>query len=87
MIREVRRYQQEEKDIAEERQQSEEEEENNENDDDFEVEPPVIVFNPRVPRWRQPLKNPDFSNTKPDDRCPCGSGRKYKNCHGRGKPA
>ncbi len=26
----------------------------------------------------------DFSNVKPDDRCPCGSGRKYKNCHGKG---
>lgn len=37
---------------------------------------------PGIPRWRQPLKNLDFSNVKPDDRCPCGSGRKYKNCHG-----
>ena len=37
---------------------------------------------PGIPRWRQPLKALDFSNTKPDDRCPCGSGRKYKNCHG-----
>jgi hypothetical protein len=38
---------------------------------------------PGVPRWRQPLKKLDFSNVKPDDLCPCGSGRKYKNCHGR----
>lgn len=38
---------------------------------------------PGIPRWRQPLKKVDFSNVKPDDRCPCGSGRKYKNCHGR----
>jgi hypothetical protein len=52
-------------------------------DEDDEEEPPVIVVNPRIPRWRQPLKNVDFSDTKPDDRCPCGSGRKYKNCHGR----
>ncbi len=37
---------------------------------------------PGIPRWRQPLKTMDFSNVKPDDRCPCGSGRKYKNCHG-----
>jgi hypothetical protein len=37
---------------------------------------------PGIPRWRQPLKTLDFSNVKPDDRCPCGSGRKYKNCHG-----
>lgn len=35
-----------------------------------------------IPRWRRPSKNLDFSNSKPDDRCPCGSGRKYKNCHG-----
>lgn len=35
-----------------------------------------------IPRWRRPAKNPDFSNVDPNDRCPCGSGRKYKNCHG-----
>lgn len=36
-----------------------------------------------IPRWRRPLKTLDFSNVKPDDRCPCGSGRKFKNCHGK----
>lgn len=25
----------------------------------------------------------DFSNVKRNDPCPCGSGKKYKNCHGR----
>lgn len=25
----------------------------------------------------------DFSNVKRNDRCPCGSGKKFKNCHGR----
>jgi len=54
---------------------------NDEYDDEEDDEPPVFV-NPAIPRWRQPLKQVDFSNTKPDDRCPCGSGRKYKNCHG-----
>ena len=56
----------------------------NEWDDELEEDektPAAIVY-PGIPRWRQPLKNVDFSNTKPDDRCPCGSGRKYKNCHG-----
>jgi hypothetical protein len=48
-----------------------------ENEDDAE-----LAINPSIPLWRQPLKNIDFSNAKPDDRCPCGSGRKYKNCHG-----
>ena len=52
-------------------------------DDDDEDDEPIIY--PGIPRWRQPLKTPDFSNAKPDDRCPCGSGRKYKNCHGRKK--
>ncbi|MEK7439732.1 MAG: SEC-C domain-containing protein [Chloroflexota bacterium] len=36
-----------------------------------------------IPRWRRPLRQIDFSNARPDDLCPCGSGRKYKNCHGR----
>ncbi len=41
---------------------------------------------PAIPRWRQPIKRADrFANAKPDDRCPCGSGHKYKDCHGRGK--
>lgn len=48
-------------------------------DEDDEEEPNLY---PGIPRWRQPVKTLDFSNTKPDDRCPCGSGRKYKNCHG-----
>jgi hypothetical protein len=38
---------------------------------------------PGIPHWRRPLKTLDFSSVKPDDRCPCGSGRKYKNCHGK----
>jgi hypothetical protein len=63
-------------------------EEDDEDETEFEVEEvdeePVIY--PSIPRWRQPLKNPDFSNTRPDDRCPCGSGRKYKNCHGAKRP-
>lgn len=68
----------------------EEEDEFDFDEDDFdekffeEDNEPVIY--PGIPRWRQPLKTPDFSNVKPDDRCPCGSGRKYKNCHGRKKP-
>ncbi|MFH1907479.1 MAG: SEC-C domain-containing protein [Chloroflexota bacterium] len=57
----------------------EEYDEDNEDEEDDEDELP---FYPGVPRWRQPLKSVDFSDTKPDDRCPCGSGRKYKNCHG-----
>ena len=55
-------------------------------DEEYYEEDDEPVTYPGIPRWRQPLKTPDFSSVKPDDRCPCGSGRKYKNCHGRKKP-
>jgi hypothetical protein len=35
-----------------------------------------------IPRWRRPLKKIDFINVKPNDPCPCGSGRRFQNCHG-----
>jgi len=57
-------------------------EEYDEDNEDEENDEDELPFYPGVPRWRQPLKSVDFSDTKPDDRCPCGSGRKYKNCHG-----
>ena len=58
-------------------------EDDDEDETEFEVEDvdEEQVIHPSIPRWRQPLKTPDFSNTRPDDRCPCGSSRKYKNCH------
>ena len=63
-------------------------EDDDEDEEEFDVEDadeePVVYAN--IPLWRQSLKNPDFSNTRPDDRCPCGSGRKYKNCHGAKHP-
>ncbi len=55
-------------------------------DDEEEDDDEESIIYPGIPRWRQPLKNVDFANAKPDDRCPCGSGRKYKNCHGAKKP-
>ena len=61
-----------EKDFEDAEEEEEEEEE--------EVE---AVDYSSIPRWRRPLRQIDFSNAQPDDRCPCGSGRKYKNCHGR----
>lgn len=62
--------------------EDDDEDEYDDEDEEEEEEEPVVYVNPRIPRWRQPLKTPDFSQAKPDDRCPCGSGRKYKNCHG-----
>jgi hypothetical protein len=52
-------------------------------DDEEDDEPPLIY--PGIPRWRQPKKSQNFSKANPDDRCPCGSGRKSKNCHGTKK--
>ncbi len=60
----------------------EEYDEDYEDEDEDDEEEDELPFHPGVPRWRQPLKPVDFSDSKPDDRCPCGSGRKYKNCHG-----
>jgi F0F1-type ATP synthase assembly protein I len=34
-------------------------------------------------RWRKAARRDDIPVVDPDERCPCGSGRKYKNCHGR----
>jgi len=53
-----------------------------EEDDELSDKDMDDVF-PGIPLWRRPLKTLDFSNVRPDDRCPCGSGRKFKNCHGR----
>ncbi|MBU0510411.1 MAG: SEC-C domain-containing protein [Chloroflexi bacterium] len=38
---------------------------------------------PGVPRWRQSSRPIRIPKVAPDERCPCGSGKKYKNCHGR----
>ena len=53
--------------------------------DDDEIAENMEAINNRyagIPCWRRSTRNLDFSKEKPDDRCPCGSGRKYKNCHG-----
>ncbi len=64
-----------------------EEEEIDDSDDEEEEEEEVDEEEepgsyPSIPRWRQSPKSVDFSTAQPNDRCPCGSGRKYKNCHG-----
>ncbi|GAB4503710.1 MAG: hypothetical protein Fur0043_07020 [Anaerolineales bacterium] len=55
-------------------------------DDDFGKEEEKSNAYPGIPRWRQPLKQVDFSKARPNDLCPCGSGRKFKNCHGAKRP-
>jgi hypothetical protein len=61
--------------------EDEEWDEDDEEDDDMEEQEGEDEF-AGIPLWRRPLRKIDFSDVKPNDRCPCGSGRKYKNCHG-----
>lgn len=56
-----------------------EDDEDEEDEEEYLDDPPVSA----IPLWRQPLKTANFQNVNPNDRCPCGSGRKYKICHGR----
>jgi len=69
--------------------EDDEDDDEDEGETEFKVEAvdkePVIY--PSIPRRRQPLKTTDFSNTQIDDRCLCGSGRKYKNYHGAKRSA
>ena len=59
-----------------------EDEEEDDEYDIFEDEEEMDKIYAGIPRWRRPTKSLDFSNVHANDRCPCGSGRKYKNCHG-----
>lgn len=56
------------------------EEEDEEGDD---VPPDKQVFIPSIPRWRQPIKRAEYGKVGRNDPCPCGSGKKYKYCHGK----
>ncbi len=54
-------------------------------DDDWddEEDDDVPDDQPGVPRWRQSSRPIRIPKVAPNELCPCGSGRKYKNCHGR----
>jgi len=58
-----------------------------EEDEDEDQEPEQVQHIPSIPKWRQPIRRAgsNVPVVAPDDLCPCGSGRKYKNCHGRKK--
>jgi len=64
-----------------------EDEEWDEDEEDYEEdeEPEQAQHVSSIPKWRQPIRRASdgMPIVNPDDRCPCGSGRKYKNCHGR----
>jgi cytochrome b subunit of formate dehydrogenase len=68
-------------DYDEDEEWDEDEEEDYEEDE----EPEQAQHVSSIPKWRQPIRRASdgMPIVNPDDRCPCGSGRKYKNCHGR----
>ena len=67
--------------------EDEDEDDEDEYEDEDEQELEQVKPIPSIPKWRQPIRRASdgMPIVDPDDRCPCGSGRKYKNCHGRKK--
>lgn len=59
-----------------------EDEADDDSDDDDDIADSGVRHYQAIPRWRQSAKQMEFLTAQPDDRCPCGSGRKFKNCHG-----
>jgi thiol:disulfide interchange protein len=57
----------------------------NELDEDDKDDDEPVEFIPSIPRWRQPIKPVKFEGANRNGPCPCGSGRKYKYCHGRAR--
>ncbi len=57
------------------------EEADEENDDDEPLDEQDFV--PSIPRWRQPIKRAEYGKVGRNAPCPCGSGKKYKYCHGK----
>lgn len=51
-------------------------------DDDWEDDDELGFVPPGGAR-QEPIRRSDFEKVGRNDPCPCGSGRKYKNCHGR----
>ena len=57
--------------------------EDEDDDEEEEMEDEEPEFIPSIPRWRRPTKISTAAQIRPNDLCPCGSGKKYKNCHGK----
>ncbi|MEW6367018.1 MAG: SEC-C metal-binding domain-containing protein [Acidobacteriota bacterium] len=90
----TRRWRELERALEEEREEEADEPDEHEEDESEadivgdEREPPrrarhvgdMYAWEPPVPRAEE-----EVPETDPNQRCPCGSGRKYKNCHGRMK--
>lgn len=74
-------FDEDEDDEWDEDDESDEDEEEEEEDD--EAPPDKQAFIPSIPRWRQPIKRVEYDKVGRNDPCPCGSGKKYKYCHGK----
>ena len=72
---------------SQEEEDDDEEDWDEDEDEDYEEdeEPEQAQHVSSIPKWRQPIRRASdgMPIVNPDDRCPCGSGRKYKNCHGK----
>jgi hypothetical protein len=66
---------------------TEEWDEDDEDDEDLEKEPVVVYYPKNMRKSFFNKSSKEVPEVAPDARCPCGSGRKYKNCHGRAKAA
>ena len=51
-----------------------------ERDEEFSDQPDL---RPPFRGWQQPIKSTEFEGVGRNEPCPCGSGKKYKNCHGK----
>lgn len=69
-----------EEELIDEWEEDEWEEDDWEDDDEFPDEPDLF---PPVTRWQQPIRRAEFEGVGRNEPCPCGSGKKYKYCHGR----
>lgn len=61
-----------------------EDDEDEEDEEDEEPDEPVLIYRRDADR-KGSFEVENVPKVAPDTRCPCGSGRKYKNCHGRAK--
>ena len=52
-------------------------------DTDPEDAPPGWELNPALGRWLDPNDPETWGKVPRNAACPCGSGKKYKHCHGR----
>ena len=58
----------------------EEDDWNAERDEEFSDRPDL---RPPLTSWQQPVKRAEFEGVGRNEPCPCGSGKKFKNCHGK----